>query len=61
MNNSHWSACGDCEEFEYDGDDCNLVDCMETRFSDEFCFSMFGAGCTTTTNIFDSTMYLMYT
>ena len=45
-----------CEEFEYDGDDCNLVDCMETRFSDEFCFSMFGAGCTTTINIVDSTM-----
>jgi hypothetical protein len=45
-----------CEEFDYDGDDCNLVDCMETRFSDEFCFSMFGAGCTTTIDIVDSTM-----
>ena len=45
-----------CEEFNFDGGDCNLVDCMGTRFSDEFCIVMFGAGCTTTTNILDSTM-----
>jgi len=45
-----------CEEFDFDGADCNLKDCMGTRFSDEFCFKMFGAGCTTTTNIIDNTM-----
>ncbi len=36
-----------CEEFNFDGGDCNLVDCLGTHFSEELCIELFGAGCTT--------------
>jgi hypothetical protein len=45
-----------CEEFNFDDGDCDLVDCMGTHFTDELCVSAFDAGCTTTTYIVDSTM-----
>ena len=36
-----------CEEFNFDGGDCDLVDCLGTHFSEELCISLFNAGCTT--------------
>jgi hypothetical protein len=36
-----------CEEFNFDGGDCNLVDCLGTHFSEELCIRLFEAGCTT--------------
>ena len=36
-----------CAEFEYDGGDCDLVDCLGTHFSEELCIELFDAGCTT--------------
>ena len=35
-----------CEEFEFDGGDCNLIDCSGLHFSDELCVSTFGQICT---------------
>ena len=36
-----------CEEFNFDGGDCDLVDCLGTHFSEELCITLFNAGCTT--------------
>ena len=36
-----------CPEFNFDGGDCNLEDCLGTHFSEELCIELFGAGCTT--------------
>ena len=36
-----------CEEFEFDGGDCDLVDCTGIHFSEELCIELFDAGCTT--------------
>jgi len=36
-----------CEEFNFDGGDCDLVDCLGTHFSEELCIALFDAGCTT--------------
>ena len=35
-----------CEEFNFDGGDCDLVDCLGTHFSEELCISLFNVGCT---------------
>ena len=37
-----------CEEFEFDGGDCNLIDCSGLHFSDELCVLIFGQVCTET-------------
>ena len=34
-----------CVEFNFDGGDCNLVDCLGTHFSEELCIEYFNAGC----------------
>ena len=36
-----------CVEFNFDGGDCDLVDCLGTHFSEEICIEEFDAGCTT--------------
>ena len=36
-----------CEEFNFDDGDCDLVDCLGTHFSEELCIELFDAGCTT--------------
>ena len=36
-----------CVEFNFDGGDCDLVDCLGTHFSEELCIELFDAGCTT--------------
>ena len=36
-----------CKEFDIDGGDCDLVDCLGTHFSEELCIELFDAGCTT--------------
>ncbi len=35
-----------CSEFNYDGGDCNLVDCTGIHFSEELCIRLFDGGCT---------------
>jgi hypothetical protein len=37
-----------CEEFNFDEGDCNLIDCSGLHFSEELCVSIFGQGCTET-------------
>ena len=37
-----------CEEFGFDGGDCNLIDCSGLHFSDELCVLNFGQVCTET-------------
>ena len=37
-----------CEEFEFDGGDCDLIDCSGLHFSDELCVLIFGQVCTET-------------
>ena len=37
----------DCAEFNFDGGDCDLVDCRGTHFSEEYCISIFGYSCIT--------------
>ena len=36
-----------CAEFNFDGGDCDLVDCRGTHFSEEYCISIFGYSCIT--------------
>jgi len=39
--------CGftNCEEFEFDGGDCTLIDCNGLHFSNDCCFEAWGKGC----------------
>jgi len=34
-----------CEEFEFDDGDCNLIDCSGLHFSNDLCVPIFGAEC----------------
>ena len=34
-----------CEEFEFDGGDCDLIDCNGLHFSNDFCIEKWGYGC----------------
>jgi hypothetical protein len=47
MENAKGVTDTNCEEFNFDDGDCNLIDCLGTHFSEEFCIEYFNAGCTT--------------
>jgi len=34
-----------CKEFEFDGGDCNLIDCNGLHFSNDYCIDQWGYGC----------------